>query len=44
MGGGIVHDFAFAMIIGILIGTYSSIFVASPILLIWRRRGKKIQL
>lgn len=44
MGGGIVHDFAFAMIIGILIGTYSSIYVASPILLIWRRRGKKIQL
>jgi len=44
IGGGIVHDFAFAMIIGILIGTYSSIYVASPILLIWRRRGKKIQL
>ncbi|MBC2696206.1 MAG: protein translocase subunit SecF [Desulfobacteraceae bacterium] len=44
MGGGIVHDFAFAMIIGILIGTYSSIYVASPILLIWRRRSKKNQL
>ena len=42
MGGGILHDFAFAMIIGILIGTYSSIYVASPILLIWRRHGKKI--
>jgi len=35
-GGGIIHDFAFAMIIGVLIGTYSSIFVASPILLLWR--------
>ena len=44
IGGGIVHDFAFAMIIGIFIGTYSSIYVASPILLIWQRRGKKIQL
>lgn len=44
MGGGIVHDFAFAMIIGIFIGTYSSIYVASPILLIWQRRGKKMQL
>ena len=42
MGGGIVHDFAFAMIIGILIGTYSSIYVASPILLMWQKRGKKI--
>ena len=36
LGGGIIHDFAFTMIIGILVGTYSSIFVASPILLAWR--------
>ncbi|MCK5507526.1 MAG: protein translocase subunit SecF [Desulfobacterales bacterium] len=43
MGGGIVHDFAFAMIIGIIIGTYSSIYVASPILLAWQKRGKKMQ-
>jgi len=35
-GGGIIHDFAFAMMIGVLIGTYSSIFVASPILLLWK--------
>ncbi|MBA4366090.1 MAG: protein translocase subunit SecF [Desulfobacterium sp.] len=35
-GGGIIHDFAFAMIIGILVGTYSSIFVASPVLLAWQ--------
>ncbi|MEE8432933.1 MAG: protein translocase subunit SecF, partial [Candidatus Desulfatibia sp.] len=34
LGGGIIHDFAFALIVGILIGTYSSIYVASPILLI----------
>lgn len=38
-GGGVIHHFAFAMIIGILVGTYSSIFVASPILLAWQ--GKK---
>jgi preprotein translocase subunit SecF len=37
LGGGIIHDFAFAMIIGIIIGTYSSIFVASPILLAWHK-------
>lgn len=30
-GGGTLHDFAFCMIIGVIIGTYSSIFVASPI-------------
>ncbi len=41
MGGGIIHDFAFAMIVGILTGTYSSIFVASPILLAWQGHGKK---
>jgi len=40
LGGGIIHNFAFAMIIGVLIGTYSSIFVASPILLAWQERGK----
>jgi preprotein translocase subunit SecF len=40
LGGGIIHDFAFAMIVGVLIGTYSSIYVASPILLAWQGRGK----
>jgi preprotein translocase subunit SecF len=37
-GGGIIHDFAFALLAGIIVGTYSSIFVASPILLAWQRR------
>ena len=32
LGGEILRGFAFAMIIGVFIGTYSSIFVASPIL------------
>jgi len=31
-GGGVIHDFALAMLIGIVTGTYSSIFVASPLL------------
>ena len=35
LGGKVIHDFAFAMLVGIVVGTYSSIFVASPILLIW---------
>lgn len=33
-GGAGLHNFAFAMIWGVLVGTYSSIFVASPLLLV----------
>ena len=32
-GGEIIHAFAFTLLVGIVVGTYSSIFVASPILL-----------
>jgi preprotein translocase subunit SecF len=35
LGGAVIHDFAFAMLIGIIAGTYSSIYVASPFLLLW---------
>lgn len=46
LGGPVIADFALAMIVGVLVGTYSSIFVASPILLLWppetrRARGRK---
>lgn len=42
LGGKVIHDFAFALLVGIIVGTYSSIFVASPILLIWEEEfGKK---
>lgn len=34
-GGEVIHDFSLAIILGILVGTYSSIFVASPIVLLW---------
>ncbi len=34
LGGGVIHDFAFTMLIGIVVGTFSSIFVAAPILLL----------
>ena len=40
LGGGIIHDFSFALLIGVLIGTYSSVYVASPILLAWQTRRK----
>lgn len=35
LGGEVIHDFAFALIVGIMIGTYSSIFIASPVVLEW---------
>ena len=38
LGGSVIHDFAFALLIGVFVGTYSSIFVASPILLVWESR------
>ncbi len=37
-GGGVIHTFAFALLVGIVVGTYSSIFVASPLLLFWENR------
>jgi len=36
-GGAVLKDFAFAILLGILVGTYSSIFVASPIVLWWSK-------
>lgn len=37
-GGEVIKYFAFAMIIGVIVGTYSSIFVASPVLIVWEER------
>ena len=38
-GGEVLHDFSIALLIGVIIGTYSSIFVASPILVVWQARS-----
>ena len=38
VGGEVIHTFSFAMIVGVVIGTYSSIFVASPIVIKMDRR------
>ncbi|MGR3293441.1 MAG: protein translocase subunit SecD [Candidatus Scalindua sp.] len=35
VGGTAIHGFAFVMMVGVVVGTYSSIFIASPILLDW---------
>jgi len=38
LGGEIIHNFAFAMIIGVIVGTYSSVFIASPIIFMAHRK------
>ena len=37
-GGETLGDFAFAMMVGVLSGTYSSIFIATPVLIAWKER------
>jgi preprotein translocase subunit SecF len=43
-GGGVIEDFALTMIIGVVVATYSSIYIASPLILIMPERGKKLLL
>jgi len=38
-GGSVIHDFSFALLIGVLVGTYSSVFIASPLLTFWKRKS-----
>ncbi len=40
LGGGVIHDFAFAMLVGVFVGTYSSIFIASPIVIMMQPKKK----
>ncbi|MEK7211335.1 MAG: protein translocase subunit SecF, partial [Patescibacteria group bacterium] len=40
-GGESVKYFSLMLIVGIAIGAYSSIFIASPLLVVWNNRGKK---
>jgi preprotein translocase subunit SecF len=41
LGGEVLHDFAFALFLGIIVGTYSSVFVASPIIVEWERHSPR---
>jgi preprotein translocase subunit SecF len=43
LGGPVLNGFSFALVVGIIVGTYSSIFIASPILVFWHdlREGRK---
>ncbi len=40
LGGEVLHDFAFALLVGIVVGSYSSWFVASPLIYEWRIRSE----
>jgi len=40
-GGEVIKPFAFALTVGLVVGTYSSIFVASPVVLAWDENQKK---
>jgi preprotein translocase subunit SecF len=40
-GGPVLNGFAFALVVGVIVGTYSSIFIASPILIFWHERFQK---
>jgi preprotein translocase subunit SecF len=37
-GGGVIHDFAFALLVGLVAGTYSTVFIASPVAIFWHER------
>lgn len=41
LGGSVINGFAFVLLVGFTIGTYSSIYVASPIVLLWSGEGRR---
>jgi preprotein translocase subunit SecF len=43
VGGSVIHNFAFVLLAGIVVGTYSSIFIASPVLIFWEEWRNKRQ-
>ncbi len=42
-GGGVINDFAFVLLVGIIVGTYSSIFIASSLVVDWYKYVKKMK-
>ena len=36
-GGAVIHDFALALIVGLITGTYSTVYIASPVVLFWEK-------
>jgi preprotein translocase subunit SecF len=41
LGGAVIRPFAFALLVGFFSGVYSTIFIASPVILLWERGAKK---
>jgi len=41
-GGEVIHGFALVLVVGVIIGTYSSIAIASPVLVFWQQRGGRL--
>ena len=39
-GGEVIHDFAFALIVGVVVGTYSSTYIAAPVVLWMNNKNK----
>lgn len=45
-GGEVIHNFSFALVVGVIIGTYSSVFIASPVVVEWylkKEKDKKVR-
>ena len=40
LGGEVIADVAFTLVVGVIAGTYSSVYIASPLLLVWSKRSK----
>jgi preprotein translocase subunit SecF len=43
LGGGVIHDFSFTLIVGVVFGTYSSVYIASATVLVWENKFPKKQ-
>lgn len=44
MGGDVIHTFAFAMTVGVIVGTYSSAYIAAPVVIEWQIRSHQKEL
>jgi preprotein translocase subunit SecF len=42
LGGSVIHGFAFALLVGFTVGSYSTIFIVTPVVLLFGDRGKKM--
>ena len=40
-GGGAINDFALVMMVGVIVGTYSSIFIATPVMICWHEKKER---